>query len=47
MMAWRTPTTEQAVDFASIQVGDKVKLRYQGLESPDWQEVITATLAGS
>jgi hypothetical protein len=33
-------TTEQEVDFAAIRVGDKVKLRYHGLESTDWHEVI-------
>lgn len=39
-------TTEQAVDFAAIRVGDKVKIRYHGLESPDWHEVIKLDVTG-
>jgi hypothetical protein len=31
---------EQAVDFAAIRVGDRVKISYHGLESTDWHEVI-------
>jgi hypothetical protein len=39
-------TTEQEVDFAAIRVGDKVKLRYHGLESTDWHEVIRLDVTG-
>lgn len=28
-----------AIDFAAIKVGDKVKLRYNGMESVDWMDV--------
>jgi hypothetical protein len=41
-------TAEQEVDFAAIRVGDKVKLRYNGLETPepDWHEVIRLDVTG-
>jgi hypothetical protein len=31
------------VDFAAIQVGDKVKIRWGGLVSEDWMEVIAVS----